>query len=174
MLSACYLQNINPAEEIIAVNQAFAVPLVDQYGTVLSKPLIGEFDVVVRNTGQKTIVDWKTAGARWPKGKPHRALQPTVYLYAATSMTNGSRPDFRFDIVVKNKTPVFEQHVTKRNVDQMNRMVELVKMAESMIAAEHFYPNQEGMFCKNCPFQTACKSWHRDRMRLTSTAKVAA
>jgi CRISPR/Cas system-associated exonuclease Cas4 (RecB family) len=83
-------------------------------------------------------------------------------------------PEFRYDIVVKNKVPVFEQHVTKRNRDQFNRMVELVKLAESMIAAEHFVPQQESMYCKNCPFQTSCKSWHRDRAKLISVASVAA
>jgi len=171
-LVACYQKCIGD-EEILAVNQAFAVPLVDMHGHVLDKPLIGEFDQVVRKQGKKIVSDWKTSATRWPAGKPHRALQPTVYLYAASSMPGFTMPEFRYDIVVKNKTPVFEQHTTKRNRDQFNRMVELVKLAESMIAAEHFVPNQEGMFCKNCPFQTSCKSWHRDRSTLISVPVAA-
>lgn len=172
-LVACY-QRSCAEEEVLAVNQAFAVPLVDMEGHVLEKPLIGEFDQVVRKEGKKIISDWKTSAIRWAAGKPHRALQPTVYLYAVSSMPGHLvLPEFRYDIVVKNKVPVFEQHTTKRNKDQFNRMIELVKLAESMIAAEHFIPNQEGMFCKNCPFQTSCKSWHRDRAKLISVPKAA-
>jgi hypothetical protein len=30
-------------------------------------------------------------------------------------------------------------------------------------------PNEEGMFCKSCPFQGACKTWHREKSKLVST-----
>ena len=144
----------------------------DASAAVLNKPLIGEFDTVVRKDGKKVIVDWKTSASRWLKGKPHRAMQSTVYLYASNVSQNaGPRSDFRYEVLVKNKVPVFEQHTTKRNQDQMNRMVEKVKLAESMIASEHFVPNDEGMFCKSCPFQTACKTWHRNHARVISIGK---
>jgi len=171
-LATCYLQNVDPEEEILSVNQAFAVPIIDAHGAVLDKPLIGEFDTVVRKDGKKMIVDWKTSATRWPKGKPHRAMQPTVYLYASNVSHNvGPRAEFRYDIIVKNKSPVFEQHITKRNQDQFNRMTEKVKMAESIIASEHFTPNDEGMYCKSCPYQSACKSWHRDYARVVTVGK---
>ena len=41
----------------------------------------------------------------------------------------------RFGVVVKNKTPVFETHVTTRTANQCHRMVEQIKMVERMIAA---------------------------------------
>ncbi len=71
----------------------------------------------------------------------------------------------RFDVIVKNKTPVVESHPTTRTLDQFHRMIELVKRVESMIAAEHFLPNEGGMYCAGCPHQAACKAWHRAEAR---------
>ena len=34
----------------------------------LSKPLVGEFDLVVTDGGDETISDWKTASMKWPDG----------------------------------------------------------------------------------------------------------
>lgn len=71
----------------------------------------------------------------------------------------------RFDVIVKNKTPVVESHPTTRTLDQFHRMVELVKCVESMIAAEHFLPNESSMYCAGCPHQAACQAWHRAEAR---------
>lgn len=172
-LVACYASSIDSAEEILHINQPFAVPLIDASGGVLLKPLIGEIDLVVRKQALKSLVDWKSSATRWNPGKPHRSMQPTMYLYAYAT-NHGETPDFRYDILVKNKTPVFEQHVTKRSQDSFHRMIEKVKLAESMIASEHFIPNEEGMFCKSCPFQGACKNWHRERSKLISVVPMAA
>jgi len=68
-LVACYRNSIDPAEEVVSINQAFCVPLIDQQGTVLDKPLIGEFDLVARKAGKKAIIDWKSSATRWNPGK---------------------------------------------------------------------------------------------------------
>jgi CRISPR/Cas system-associated exonuclease Cas4 (RecB family) len=73
----------------------------------------------------------------------------------------------RFDVTVKNKTPVVEQHVTTRNQDRFNRMVELVKTVERMVAAEHFLPSEQGFYCGSCPFAQACRAWHRNQARVS-------
>jgi TPP-dependent indolepyruvate ferredoxin oxidoreductase alpha subunit len=73
----------------------------------------------------------------------------------------------RFDVVVKNKTPVVEQHVTTRTQDQFDRMVGLVKVAERMIQAEHFLPSEQGFYCAGCPHQEACRAWHRGAARVS-------
>jgi len=174
-LVACYRNSIDPAEEVLSFNQAFCVPLIDQHGMVLEKPLVGEFDLVARKSGKKSIIDWKSSATRWNPGKAHRNMQPTLYLYAYDQNNGtGPLPEFRFDVLVKNKTPVFEQHVTKRGPDAFHRVLEKIKIAESMIAAEHFCPSDEGMFCKSCSFQGACKTWHREKSKLISVASQAA
>jgi len=159
-LVAAYLKAVDPEEQVLAVNEAFAVPLVDAWGDVLEKPLVGEIDCRVAKGGRTTIVDWKSSARRWPKDQADKSLQPTVYLYAYRKLYAQEVP-MRFDVVVKNKTPVGEQHVTTRTVDQFHRMVELVKLAEKMIAAEHFLPSEQGFYCAGCPHQEACKAWHR-------------
>lgn len=92
----------------------------------------------------------------------HRVME-----WAGLSRMSGEIPEFRFDVVVKNKTPVFEQHITQRTQGDFLRLVELAKLAESMIAAEHFAPSEQGFYCGGCPHQTTCKVWHIERCRVT-------
>jgi len=165
----CLVDKLDPDEQVLTVNEAFAVPLVDQWGESLETPMIGEIDTVVEKDGRRTIVDWKTSGARWPKQKPHVDLQPTVFLYGYHN-THGEIPSFRFDVVVKNKTPLLEQHKTNRTQDQFDRMVSLVKRVESMIASEHWLPSEQSFYCGGCGFQEACRGWHRQKTRTISLA----
>lgn len=161
---ACAVNNIDPLEQVVAFNEAFCVPLTDATGMSLETPLIGEIDCVVSKDDHRTLVDWKTSGSRWPKTKAAREWQPSAFLYGY-SLTHGELPEFRFDVVVKNKTPVFEQHVTQRGLSDFLRLVEMAKLAQSMIAAEHFAPNELGFYCGGCPHQEACKVWHIERSR---------
>jgi putative RecB family exonuclease len=162
----CLVDNLDPEERVLAVNEAFAVPLVDANGAVLEKPMIGEIDLVVEQGGSKALVDWKTAAKRWSKGKAALDLQPTVFLYGYRQL-HGELPGFRFDVLVNNKTPVLERHVTERTQDHFNRMVELVKLVERAIQAEIFMPSEQGFYCGGCPHQEACKAWHRQANRVS-------
>ncbi len=165
-LVAAFLKELDPQEEVVQVNEAFAVPLIDAAGNVLEKPLVGEIDCTVRKGGITTLVDWKTSARRWPKDQADKSLQPTVYLYAYLKLYAQEVP-MRFDVVVKNKTPVVERHETTRTVDQFHRMVELVKVAERMIQAEHFLPSEQGFYCAGCPYQEACRGWYRGAGRVS-------
>lgn len=165
----CLVDSIDPEERVIAVNHAFAVPLVDAAGNVLEKPLIGEIDVVVQKHSRKTLVDWKTSARRWPRDKAAKDLQPTAMLYGYKQL-HGELPDFRFDVVVKNKTPAMEHHVTSRDDDDFSRMVALVTAVERAIAAECFLPNEQGFYCGGCGHQEACKAWHRNKSKVVSVA----
>ena len=168
-LAACACDNVDPDEQVLGVNIPFAVPLVTDRGRALEKPLIGEIDLVIEKSGQRHLVDWKSAARRWPKDKADKDLQPTVLLYAWKQLHDEAVP-FRFDVLVKNKTPVMEQHVTERCDDQFRRMVTLAGKVEAMVAAEHFLPNETGFYCGSCPHQAACKPWHRNQARLVKVA----
>jgi len=168
----CLVDRLDPAEQVLTVSEAFAVPLVDQWGESLETPMIGEIDTVVVRDGRKTVVDWKTSGARWPKQKAHLDLQPTVFLYGYQHC-HGEVPDFRFDVVVKNKTPVLEQHLTRRAADRFDRMVSIVKQVERMIAAEHWLPSEQSFYCGGCGYQEACRGWHRQRAQQISVGGTA-
>ena len=164
MVSA-YVEQIDPEDRVVSVNEAFAVAMVDAAGNVLEKPLIGEFDLIVEHDGI-LVCDEKSSARRWPKGQAEKSLQPTAYLYAYHQL-HGIEVPFRFQVAVKNKTPVIEHHVTHRNADQFLRMIEFVKAIDSMIAAEHFLPNEGSFYCGGCPHQAACGAWHRNRARAT-------
>ena len=169
---AAYVEHIDPAEHVVSVNEAFAVAMVDAVGSVLEKPMVGELDLVV-DAGGIVVCDEKSSARRWPKGQADKSLQPTAYLYAYQQIHGGDIVPFRFQVAVKNKKPVMEHHHTQRNGDQFQRMIELVKVVESMIAAEHFLPNEGSFYCGGgCPHQVACKAWHRDRatVRLSMAA----
>ena len=162
---ATYLASLDPQEKIEAVGVPFAVPLLDASGRLLDKPLIGEFDLVVRGAdGIRTVVDWKTSARRWPKGKADADLQATCYLWAERQ---SRRPDskFRFEVVTKTKSPVCERHPAIRSSEDFVRLGELVRVLERIVANECFVPQEGGWECANCRYATSCKTWHRERAR---------
>ena len=165
------LEARDPEERVLTVSEAFAVSLVDAGGEGLEKPMVGEFDCRVQSQGEVLIIDWKTSARRWPEGQADKSLQPTVYLYAHRQL-HGQEAKLRFDVAVKNKKPLIEQYLTTRSEDQFLRMVELVKQAERMIAAEHFLPNETSYYCAGCPFQEPCRAWHRARRRTSVRPKA--
>jgi len=161
---ATYLSSLDPEEQIEAVSMPFSVPLMDASGRLLDKPLIGEFDLVVRQSGIRTVVDWKTSARRWPNGKAETDLQATCYLWAEQQ---SRRPDskFRFEVVTKTKVPVCECHAAIRGDEDFVRLGELVRVLERIVANECFLPQEGGWECTNCAYATACKAWHRERAR---------
>jgi len=164
-LVGAFLKSCDPEEQVMAVNEAFAVPLIDQQGNVLEKPLVGEIDCRVQKGEIMSLVDWKTSAKRWSRNQADKSLQPTVYLYGYWKLYAQTIP-MRFDVLVKNKTPVYEQHGTTRTVDQFHRMVELIKMVDAMIAAEHFLPSEQGFYCAGCQYGDACRAWHCQSSRV--------
>ena len=165
-MCACIVNGVDPDEQVVSVSESFCVPLTCASGETLETPLIGEIDCAVEKAGVKTLIDWKTSSKRWPKGKAAKDWQPTAFVNGYR-LKHGLVPDFRFDVVVKNKTPVLEQHVTTRTPDDFVRLAEYARLAESMIKAEHFCPSEQGFYCGGCPHQDACKNWHVDRARTT-------
>lgn len=162
-LAEAYLNQIDPAERVVDYNRAFAVPV----GTS-EKPLIGEIDCVVETAGELELVDWKTSARRWPKDQADKSLQPTAYLYAAEQLKPGAGcARFRFDVGVKNKTPVIERNRTTRAPEDFARLERLVETAERIVAHELFYPSEQSFACGGCAFQGPCKAWHRQAARTT-------
>lgn len=167
-LVSCVIANLDPAEEVLAINQAFAIPLIDAAGEMLEKPLIGEIDCVVRAKRVKTIVDWKTSAKKWSKNKAKGDLQATAFCHAYREL-HGENVPFRFEVVTKTKTPAFEAHETRRDPDSGVRLVEFAKIAEKLVNSEAFYPNEQSFYCGSCPHTEACQKWHREAARRTVT-----
>ena len=164
-LAVAYLKQIDPEERVIAMNETFAVPVGDS-----DRPLIGEIDCVVEDKGGRALVDWKTSSRRWPKDQADRSLQPTVYLYAHRQLHPAESPEFRFDVAVKNKTPIVERNLTRRTSDDFRRLECLVDKAEHIIKDEVFYPSDQSFACNGCPHREPCRAWHRRQSRTISVA----
>ena len=157
-LVEAYLNQVDPEERVVNFSRAFAVP----FGTS-EKPLISEIDCVVADsTGEVTLIDWKTSARRWPKDQADKSLQPTVYLYGAEQFQPGAGcAKFRFDVGVKNKTPVIELNCTTRSPEDFARLERLVETAERIVAHELFYPSEQSFAYGGCAFQEPCRAWHR-------------
>lgn len=171
---AVYIDGISPEEKVVGVSVPFSVPLIDSAGKMLSKPLIGEYDLTIEHDGVYTIVDWKTAARKWPDSKPRTDLQPTCYLYANYRGTGNTAAAFRFDVVTKTKEPQYHQYLTRREPENFARLGELVRVLERTVAHECFYPSDSSWECRNCPYGLACQSWHRERARSFHHFELAA
>ena len=134
----------------------------------LSKPIIGELDMVIAektpfddetDKGYDTIVDFKTAVRMWSNERPAKDLQATVFSYAFEKV-HGRRPSFRFDVVTKAKTPTVKHLYTSRDDDSYRRMEKLFVTADKGIQAGIFLPNEGSFACSDCPFADHCSGWH--------------
>ena len=164
-LVAAYLKQVEPEERVVSMNETFAVPVGDS-----ERPLIGEIDCVVESHGARFLIDWKTSARRWPKDQADRSLQPTCYLYAHRQLHPSEAPWFRFDVVVKNKSPVVERNITVRAADDFRRFECLVSKAEQVLRHELFYPSDQSFACSGCQYREPCKAWHRKQERILSLA----
>jgi len=125
---------------------------------------IREYDLVVRRGGIRTIVDWKTSARRWPKGKADADLQATCYPWPEHPQSRtGTR--FRFDVVTKTGEPACERHDATRDLKEFTQLGELVRVLERIAANDCFLPRNGSWECANCPYASACESWHRERTR---------
>ncbi|VGO16912.1 hypothetical protein PDESU_05504 [Pontiella desulfatans] len=152
--------HVDPDEEVISISEVFAVP-VRYNGRFMSKPLVGEFDLVIRGKdGAPVVVDWKTSATRWAKNRAGKSLQATAYSYAY-SMKHGENVGVRFDVAVKNVRPVFEQHSTMRGTGDWNLLSKLVAKADAIVEHGLHYANLDSFGCSGCPYAGACAEWCR-------------
>ncbi|VGO13396.1 hypothetical protein PDESU_01953 [Pontiella desulfatans] len=149
--------NIDPTETVLQVSEVFCVPIIYD-GRFMSKPMVGEWDLIVEKDGQPLVIDWKTSATRWAKTKAEKSLQATAYSLAYWQK-HGINPDVRFDVAVKNKTPVHEKHVTSRAPEDWALLGMLAAKAETIVEQELFYPSLDSFACNDCPFAGACESW---------------
>ena len=126
----------------------------------LSKPLIGEFDLVVTDGGDEAVVDWKTSTSKWPAGKVDRDLQATAFCYAYNQV-HGRTPLFRFDVFTKSKAPAHHQFYTIRTQDDLDRFVYLANRIEAAVNTGIFLPVESCMNCAECPYSNRCKTEYR-------------
>jgi len=145
----------NKNETVLDVAKPFRVSV-----RGVSRPLIGEMDCLIKDKyGVPVIIDWKTSSTKWSPGKVHKDLQATCFSYAY-SIQERKLPLFRFDVITKNKKPVFESLYTKRTIYDFDRLSRILSVVEKAVDSELFLPSGVGYMCSECPFASACKKWH--------------
>ncbi len=155
-----YVQVLPVDEAPVEIPRRFMVPLLDEGGEALPRPLVGELDRWVKTVdGRIGIVDWKTAAARWPAEKLAKDDQATAYLLAGEHIL-GRRPDFfRYDLLLKTKKPEVERYFVDRKERDKKRFLKKVRIVDRSIRTGIFVPNDSSFACPTCPFQRSCARW---------------
>jgi len=107
------------ATDVVAVESAFAVPLVDQAsGAVLDRDLVRTLDLVERAPdGGLIVVDLKTAARKYTDLQVEASLQLSIYSYASAMNGLADEDDLRlrFDVLTKTKQPELHRYWTTRD-----------------------------------------------------------
>ncbi|MBI4271988.1 MAG: PD-(D/E)XK nuclease family protein [Candidatus Rokubacteria bacterium] len=149
----------DPRTEVVAVEQPFAVPLIDQEtGEVLERDLVGTLDLLERDPeGRLVVVDLKTSARKYTSLEVEAALQLSVYSYA-TGLLGYADPEdvrLRFDVLTKTKQPELHRYWTTRDRAANVRLFRLAAEVLGAIEAGVFHP-MVGWQCKECAFRSKC------------------
>lgn len=139
---------------VMSVAESFSVSVPG-----INVPLIGEFDMVVRDGQDPCIVDWKTSSVRWAADKADKDLQATAFSYAFKQVYE-TLPLFRFDVITKTKAPTVESHYTTRTDDALIRFEWLLRGINKAVTSGDFIPNETSFTCTDCPYRSRCKRAH--------------
>jgi hypothetical protein len=119
-----------PGVDVLAVEQPFAVPLIDlETGEVLDRALVGTLDLVERVAeGRLVVVDLKTAARKYGSLHVEALLQLSVYSDATSMNGLGDQEDLRlrFDVLTKTKQPELHRYWTQRDRAASVRLFRLV------------------------------------------------
>jgi putative RecB family exonuclease len=155
-----YAERLLPDEVPLDLPRRFVVPLLDDRGEALPRPLAGEFDRLVRTrAGRLAIVDWKTASSRWSPDRIRKDDQATAYLLAARFALGETPEFFRYEILLKTARPAIERHVVQRTDRDLRRFVRKVQVLDRAIRSGVFVPNDRSFACPTCPYRGACEKW---------------
>lgn len=150
-----------PTDEVpLEIPRRFTVPLLDEKGEALPRPLVGELDRVVKTEdGRIGIVDWKTSSARWSDDQIAKDSQATAYLLAGEYVLDKKPAFFRYDLLLKTVKPAVERYYVDRTERDIKRFVKKVTELDKAIQSGAFLPNDRSFACPTCPFRGACEKW---------------
>jgi hypothetical protein len=144
--------------DVVAVESAFAVPLVDQAtGAVLDRDLVGTLDLVERDAeGRLVVVDLKTAARKYSDLQVEASLQLSIYSYATAMNGLADEQDLRlrFDVLTKAKQPELHRYWTTRDRAANVRLYRLVAEILGAVQAGVF-PPRVGWHCQDCSVRSA-------------------
>jgi CRISPR/Cas system-associated exonuclease Cas4 (RecB family) len=118
--------------------------------TNLDLPFVGVIDLVARVDGRPTIVDFKTAGAKYAEHEVQLNDQLTAYQLAKPDVKQAA-----LCVFVKTKEPRIDWYLTSRTGAQVAEYLAKVKLVSDDIQSGRFY-KRPGKWCAQCDFLALC------------------
>ena len=138
-------------QRIVAVEEPFLVKIPgSEYA------LAGVFDLIETDGSVPVLVELKTSAKSWSERDVREDLQSAVYTYAMREMGYESGV-VRFDILVKNKKPTFQQISVAKDSGDIARMLSVLHGVTDAIEKGAFFRNPSWQ-CRDCPFHRTCEN----------------
>jgi putative RecB family exonuclease len=159
-LLQCFMRQVKP-RVIEAVEEPFIAGLIDpDTGDVLPIKLVGVLDLrECDGQGNFIVAELKASARKYTERQGEHHLDGAVYGYAmqqAGYTTGAAQVLIRFDVLVKTKTPQFEQYYFNKSELDFRKFLRLATKVLRGIDRGLFIPH-EGWQCTTCPFQTRCR-----------------
>lgn len=123
-------------------------------------PVIGYIDLLEEDGNTLIITDWKTSGRAYSMEEVNKNLQVTLYQSALRKMGYADREMLiKFDVLVKTKTPKFEQYYTVRTELDERRAIKKIRQVWDGISKKVWIANDSSWKCAGCVYQTYCKEY---------------
>lgn len=154
-----FYEDVQP-RTIDAVEYPFAVPIADpDTGEAMDFTLVGIIDLIESDDdGNRIVTELKTSASRMADSKAESLLDGLIYAYALDQLgirTTETETLVRIDVMVKTKTPGFQQVYVNKEAGDYRKLARWIKQILDAIEAGSFFPVY-GWGCKGCQFKTAC------------------
>ena len=156
-----FYEGVHP-RKIEAIEYPFAVSLSDpNTGAQLDVSLVGVMDLVESDDeGNLIIAELKTSSKRYGESQGENQLDGLIYAYAMDQLgfrTAGRETLIRYDVLVKTKSPAFQQIYFNKTPSDYGRLARWIQEVLQAIDRESFFPNF-GWACQTCQFRSRCWS----------------
>jgi len=149
--------NHAPRNEVVHTELPFQLPVTNiETGEVLDITLKGIIDKI--EVGD-VVVDLKTWGRMISQHDLECNLQLSAYAYAYWMMYK-KFPHLRFDVLLKTKTPRYEQMETERVLEDCVIFFNICREVYVSIQKEVFIPNPSWK-CQGCEYRDQCWFWYK-------------
>ncbi|MBP7146447.1 MAG: PD-(D/E)XK nuclease family protein [Acidobacteria bacterium] len=118
--------------------------------TSLDLPLVGVVDLVAVLDGKRTVIDFKTASARYDEHEAELSDQLTAYQLAEPTAEQAA-----LCVLVKTKEPRIEWHLTSRTERHLSEFLTKAALLGRRIAEGEFY-KRPGLWCAWCDYLPVC------------------
>ena len=154
-----FWEQVKP-RSVEAIELPFSVPIYDpDGGRPLEFTLVGIIDLIESDEEGNIIVsELKTSSKRYADSQAENQLDGMIYAYALDQLgfrTTDQQTLIRYDVLVKTKTPAFQQVYLNKEAGDYRRLTRWIKEILQALDRGAFYPNF-GWACKQCQFKRAC------------------